>query len=108
MHAEDGSTLAIKWDEAVAELATCGWARAPHAIDKTLAAELAKDDGRRWRVAGDEGVVRQYVVGSYTPLAQAPAIVGAIGDEVVARLSAAAERQDLPALPRFDEEPSGS
>jgi hypothetical protein len=99
---EEGPGLAVAWEEAVARLAAFGWARAPRAFDENLAAQFGQDDDRQWHVAGDEGVVRQHVIGSYTPFAQAPATVRAIGDDLVTHLSAAAGRQGLPPVPRFN------
>lgn len=99
MGAADRSTLVVAWADAVAGLAIRGWARAPRALDEGLAARLADDDGRQWRIAGDEGVVQQHVIGSYTPFVGAPAVVRAVGDELVARLSAEALLKELPEIP---------
>jgi hypothetical protein len=96
-------TLTFSRDEAVSGLATRGWARAQEALDGTLTAQLAEDHGREWHVAGDEGVVRQHVLGSYTPFAKAPPVVRAVGDRLIAGLSSAAEQHGLPTLPRFNE-----
>lgn len=103
VNAEKGPRLAVAWSEMVAALATHGWARAPQALDDALARRLAEDDGRQWRTAGDKGVVRQHVIGSYRPFAEAPAAVRAVGDEVVGRLSAEAGRQGLVPVPPFNE-----
>jgi len=95
--------LNIDWDQAVSDLAACGWARAPHALAASEADRLGDDNGRTWTVAGDEGVVRQHVIGSYTPYAEALPVVRAVGDHLIAGLSAAAWRHTQPVLPAFNE-----
>ena len=72
VNAEKGPRLTVAWADMVAALAAQGWARAPQALDDALAKRLAEDDGWQWHTAGDEGVVRQHVIGSYRPFAEAP------------------------------------
>jgi hypothetical protein len=103
VHAEKGPRLAVAWPDTVAALAAHGWAFAPQAVDDALAGRLAEDDGRQWRTSGDEGVVKQHVIGSYSPFAESPPAVRAVGDELVACLSAEAERQGLIPVPPFNE-----
>ena len=100
-----GEVLALKipWDDAVLELASRGWARAPEAVDEVLATRLAEDDGRQWHVAGEEGAVRQHVIGSYRPLLEAQPIVRAAGEALVTGLSTAAVGKGLPVVPAFNE-----
>ncbi len=95
--------LNIDYDQAVSDLAACGWARARHALATSAADLLGEDNGRTWIVAGDEGVVRQHVIGSYTPYAEALPVVRAVGDQLIAGLSAAARRRARPSLPAFNE-----
>ena len=95
--------LNIDYDQAVSDLAACGWARAPHALAASAADLLAKDNGRTWAVAGDEGVVRQHVIGSYTPYDEALPAVRAVGNQLIAGLSAAASKRARRPLPAFNE-----
>lgn len=95
--------LNIDYDQAVSDLAACGWARAPHALAASAADLLAEDNGRTWTVAGDEGVVRQHVIDSYAPYAEALPVVRAVGDQLIAGLSAAASKRAWPLLPAFNE-----
>lgn len=96
-------TVNVPWNEVVSALATCGWARAPEAVDAALGEALMVDNGRQWREAGDEGVVRQHVIGSYTPFDEALPVVRAVGDRLVAGLTAEARRQGLAEIPAFNE-----
>jgi hypothetical protein len=95
--------LNIDYDQAVSDLAACGWARAPHALPAGAADLLVEDNGRTWTVAGDEGVVRQHVIGSYSPYAEVLPVVRAVGDQLIAGLSAAARKRGRPAPPGFNE-----
>jgi hypothetical protein len=88
--------LSIDCDRALSDLAACDWARARHALAAGDAGLLAEDNGRTWTVAGDEGVVRQHVIGSYTPYAEARPVVRAVGDQLIAGLSAAASKRGWP------------
>jgi hypothetical protein len=96
MAAEDPPALRAPWPEVISALVAAGWARAPRAVDPALAARLGEDDGRVWRLAGDDGVVRQHVLGSYTHYHEALPLVRAVGGCLVAGLSAEAGRRDLP------------
>ncbi len=95
--------LNIDYDQAVSDLVACGWARAPHALAGSAVDLLAEDSGRTWRLAGNEGIVRQHVISSYTPYAEARPAVRTVGDQLIAGLSAAATEQARPSLPAFDE-----
>ncbi len=93
--------LNIDYDQAVSDLAACGWARAPHALAASAADLLAEDNGRPWTVVGDEGVVRQHVLGSYAPYAEALPVVRAVGDQLITGLSAAASKRAWPSPRRL-------
>jgi hypothetical protein len=76
---------------------------AADAIDSDLVEELADEERREWRLLGDEGVVSQHAFGSYLPLDTARAAVRRVAERLVAGLSDAAYKRDLPALPSFNE-----
>ena len=95
--------LNIDYDQAVSDLGAYGWALAAQALPAGSGDLLAEDNGRTWTVAGDEGVVRQHVIGSYTPYAETLPLVRAVGDQLIAGLSAAATKRARPSLPAFNE-----
>lgn len=103
MTGHEEPVLNVCWEQAAHGLATRGWARAPEAVDASMAARLGEDDGRTWRIAGDEGVVRQHVIGSYSPFSEALPVVRAVGDRLVTGLCVAAEAQGIPPVPSFNE-----
>ena len=98
-----GPVLNIDWDQAVTDLVGRGWTCAPRALAAAGAALVAEDDGRTWHVAGDEGDVRQHVIGSYSPYADALPAVRAVGDQLVAGLTSIARQRGLPSIPAFNE-----
>ena len=98
-----GPVLNVDWGQAVTDLVGRGWACAPRALAAAGAAVVAEDDGRTWHVAGDEGGVRQHVIGSYSPYADALPAVRAVGDQLVAGLTSIARQRGLPSIPAFNE-----
>lgn len=93
----------MPWADALGGLVSQGWARVVDALDGGVVEELADEDRRRWRLLGDEGVVRQHAYGSYLPLEAAKAAVRGVAGGLVAGLSDAAGQRGLPALPAFNE-----
>src|SRR5438270_342221 len=101
--ASDGALVKIAWEDVVSELEHRGWASLQGAVSSELVAHLADEDGRQWRLLGDEGVVHQHAFGSYTPLSEARLTVRRLGTELVSGISAIAARRGLPAPPVFNE-----
>ena len=95
--------MKVPWPDALEGLVSQGWARVVDAVDGGLVEEPADEDRRRWRLLGDEGVVRQHAYGSYLPLKAAKAAVRGVADGLVAGLSGAAGQRGLPALRAFNE-----
>jgi len=95
--------IELPWHDAVEQLLHRGWMHAADAIDSDLVEELADEERREWRLLGDEGVVSQHAFGSYLPLDTARAAVRRVAERLVAGLSDAAYKRDLPTLPPFNE-----
>ncbi len=96
-------TLVVRWDEAVAGLADRGWTMVPGVLNYDLRSAVTHDDRRRWRLLGEEGIVRQHAYGAYLPVAEALPAVRSLAVALVAGLSAAAVRIGLSELPKFNE-----